>query len=202
MNRRLNVGMSYDEISKAESYINGKTKMLEWGCGGSTLYFPELVDQYVSIEHDEKWYNKIKQDVPNNVEFYHIPINKDMQFDDDLDANASDILSGNSNWNTLHGCNELTQSNGKTFWTTRGKFDWHCAIDYIKKPLELSHRNYDIILVDGRCRAMCGYIAKYLIKEGGHVLFHDFNNREYYHGILKYYTIVDTEESLAVLQKK
>ena len=46
---------------------------------------------------------------------------------------------------------------------------------------------------------MCGYVAKDLIKENGFLLFHDFNNRPYYHGILKWFKKIDEEESLAVL---
>ena len=36
------VGMEYSEALKAEQYIEGKNKMLEWGGGGSTLYFPKF----------------------------------------------------------------------------------------------------------------------------------------------------------------
>jgi len=49
---------------------------------------------------------------------------------------------------------------------------------------------------------MCAYMAKYLLKDDGYLLFHDFNNRPYYHGILKYYEIVDSVETLVVLVKK
>jgi hypothetical protein len=45
------VGMEHSEALMAERYIKDKSKMLEWGGGGSTLYFPRLVEKYVSIEH-------------------------------------------------------------------------------------------------------------------------------------------------------
>jgi hypothetical protein len=186
------VGMEYPEALKAEQYIKGKNKMLEWGCGGSTLYFPKLVKNYVSIEHNQEWYEKLKPQLLDNVEFYHVPIHEE-KFDDDLDKNAADILSGPE---------DTEVRDNIVYWTTRGRFDWHRGLDYIKKPMELSYRNYDVILVDGRCRAMCAYMAKYLLKDNGHLLFHDFNNRTYYHGILKYYEIVDSTETLAVLVKK
>ena len=186
------VGMEYSEASKAAQYIEGKSKMLEWGGGGSTLYFPKLVENYVSIEDSLEWYEKLKPQLLDNVEFYYVPIHEE-KFDDDLDKNAADILSGPL---------DTEVRDNIVYWSTRGNFDWHCGIDYIKKPMELSHKNYDVILVDGRCRAMCAYMAKYLLKDDGHLLFHDFNNRTYYHGILKYYEIVDTAKTLAVLVKK
>jgi len=51
------VYMHQPEIDLIEQNIWGS--VLEWGCGGSTLYFSSLVDEYYSIEHDWKWYSKI-----------------------------------------------------------------------------------------------------------------------------------------------
>ena len=111
-------------------------------------------------------------------------------------------MRGDESWYKKNGNKEIYEKDGKTHWTTRGKIDWHCYLDYIKKPLELSYRNYDVVLVDGRARAMCAYVAKDLLKDDGYLLFHDFNNRGYYHGILKYYEIVDMDGTLAILIKK
>jgi len=174
---------------------------LEWGAGGSTLYFSKIVSSYVSIEHDKSWYDKLTSQIDDNVELLHVPTH-DEKFDDELDENAFDILKGDESWYGTNGNKEIYEKDGKTHWTTRGTIDWHCYLDYIRKPLELSHRNYDVILVDGRARSMCAYIAKDLLKGDGYLLFHDFNNRGYYHGILKYYEIVDTEGTLAILTKK
>lgn len=200
------VGMSEKEAIKAEHYVKGKTKMLEWGSGGTTLYFPQMIDKYVSIEHDKKWYDIIKSKIHKNVEFYHVPTETTTYSEDDsfiieLETKAFDILEGNKNWYENHGVKEISKTDDKIYWTTRGRIDWHMGIDYIKKPLDLEHRDYDVVLVDGRCRAMCAYTTQYLLNDDGYLLFHDFNHREYYHGILKYYEIVDTEESLAILQK-
>ena len=83
------VGMEYPEALKAEQYIKGKNKMLEWGGGGSTLYFPSLVENYVSIEHDQEWYEKLKPQLLDNVEFYHVPIHEE-KFDDDSHGHFGD----------------------------------------------------------------------------------------------------------------
>ena len=59
-------GLEKEESLKAEQYIKGKDKVLEWGSGGTTLYFPQMVNQYISIEHDITWYNKLAFDVLDN----------------------------------------------------------------------------------------------------------------------------------------
>ena len=194
------VGMDDNEALKSEQYIKGKNRVLEWGSGGSTLYFPQIVNHYVSIEHDHSWYDKIKLDISDNVEFYHVPTH-DIKFDDDLDENAFDILEGNEDWYNRHG-SEIRTEDEKTYWNTRGRLDWHCYMDYIRYPLNLTHRNYDIILVDGRARAMCAYVALSLLKVDGYLLFHDFMIREYYHGILNYFELVNYIDTLAILKKR
>jgi len=166
---------------KAVEYITDKDKVLEWGSGLSTLHWMKVVNTFVSIEHKDDWYNKISPDVNGNVE-YHLVRPHSPKDDDELDEHVADLLCR---------AGDPFVIDGITYWNTRDGFDWHCGIDYIRKPFELEHRDYDVVIVDGRCRVMCAYMARYLIKDGGYLLFDDFQNRTYYHGILKYYEVVD-----------
>ena len=56
--------MKYEEIDLIKEVIQ-KIKpvyCLEWGCGYSTLYFPDFIDKkatWLSIEHDFEWFNRI-----------------------------------------------------------------------------------------------------------------------------------------------
>lgn len=54
------VWMEPAEIDLIESYLKSQHSVLEWGSGGSTLRFAPHVKRYVSVEHNEEWYNKIK----------------------------------------------------------------------------------------------------------------------------------------------
>ena len=197
----VDFSMSNDEILKCENYLKGKDKFLEWGAGGSTLYFSSMVNKLVSIENDKGWYDKLQPHLSDNIDLHYVHQHEE-RLDDDLDKDAGIVLHGDYRWNINHGVNELVYKDDVVYWVTRGRIDWHCYIEYIKKPLDLPYKDYDVILVDGRARAMCAYVAKDLLKDGGHLLFHDFNNRPYYHGILKWYDLVDKEGSLAVLTKK
>ena len=199
----IDFSMTNGEILKCNEYVEGVDKMLEWGAGGSTLFFSSMVGKFVSIEDNREWYDKVKRHAKPNTEIYHVLTHKE-KFDSELDENASVILHGDESWNSEHGGQLYYKDDGKIlYWTTRGRMDWHCYMDYIKYPLEkLSYRDYDVILVDGRVRAMCAYNALHLLKKDGYLLIHDFNHRGYYHGILKWYNVIDTEGSLAVLTKK
>lgn len=61
------------QIDMIQSYLNTKQIMLEYGAGGSTLYFSKYVSQYISIEHDSHWIEKIKNLIkqPSNVDIHY-----------------------------------------------------------------------------------------------------------------------------------
>jgi len=42
-----------------------EAKALEFGCGGSTIWLSERVESLVSVEHNVKWYSRIKEHVEN-----------------------------------------------------------------------------------------------------------------------------------------
>lgn len=65
--------MDDSEILLILKHLYYTDTMLEWGSGGSTLYFPYFVKKYYSIEHDTEWSKKIELKKPQNVEFHHVP---------------------------------------------------------------------------------------------------------------------------------
>ena len=44
--------MSKQEIDLILSFLNKEDIMLEYGCGGSTMFFPNYVKEYYSIESE------------------------------------------------------------------------------------------------------------------------------------------------------
>jgi hypothetical protein len=67
--------MDDSEILLILKYLYYTDTMLEWGSGGSTLYFPHFVDKYYSIEHDDEWNKKIKSELSNTrykVDYHHV----------------------------------------------------------------------------------------------------------------------------------
>tara|TARA_Y100000310_G_scaffold65582_1_gene61073 strand:- start:2977 stop:3189 length:213 start_codon:yes stop_codon:yes gene_type:complete len=63
----IDIYMQAAEGKLISKYLNSKKVMLEWGAGGSTVYFSKLVKQYISIEHNLEWYNKVKKEIGYNV---------------------------------------------------------------------------------------------------------------------------------------
>lgn len=67
--------MSDDEIDLIVKYLNKEDIVIEWGSGGSTYYFPQFVKKYYSIEHDEKWFGEVNQNLSPNVEYHFVGLN-------------------------------------------------------------------------------------------------------------------------------
>lgn len=67
--------MSDEEIILVNSYIHPLARCLEWGSGGSTVYFPGRNGSvtWLSIEHNGHWVQKIASDLPNNANVVWVP---------------------------------------------------------------------------------------------------------------------------------
>ena len=65
--------MPENQIQIIKKYLKESNIMLEYGAGGSTLYFAQYVNKYISIEHDYEWIEKIKhlENFSKNIELYY-----------------------------------------------------------------------------------------------------------------------------------
>tara|TARA_R110001583_G_scaffold24369_4_gene88992 strand:- start:1212 stop:1889 length:678 start_codon:yes stop_codon:yes gene_type:complete len=197
MDDDLKVMMQDLEIALVKKYTSNRDLVLEWGSGGSTLAFSKSVKKYISIEHDICWYEQISSRIANdrafdNIEYHYVPPN----------APKSDIGLDGASKGLLSCAGDAVLHQNTSYWRTRGNFDWHCGINYISKPMELPYAPYDTIIVDGRCRVFCSYVSLFILKPEGYLVFHDFLSRRYYHGVLKYFEMVDHVCDLAILKPR
>jgi len=170
--------MSKIEIDMIKKYLDKSYVMLEYGCGGSTLFFSHHVKEYYSVEHNQQWYNKIAPLVPKNVHITHIAQNHDT-------PNQKRILA--SDWKSLD--------------TSSRSIDFK---DYIEYPKSLCVK-FDTVLIDGRARPECAKFIVPHLKENATVFIHDYCERIPYHVVETHYQVVDSIRSgqtLAVLKLK
>jgi len=52
--------MSELETKTIVKYLKPEYVMFEWGSGGSTVYFPQFVKRYYSVEHQSHWFRMIR----------------------------------------------------------------------------------------------------------------------------------------------
>jgi len=74
--------MSPEEIVRMNELLEERRPAycLEWGAGGSTVYWPSrypFIRLWVSVEHDEDWYNRMRGLVGANVKLLHLPVDSE-----------------------------------------------------------------------------------------------------------------------------
>lgn len=65
--------MMSNEIEAIDALLDERrpARCLEWGCGGSTVYYPNRhpsIKLWISIEHDAGWYERVKPMITPNVD--------------------------------------------------------------------------------------------------------------------------------------
>ena len=200
-NKYENLLMGKNEVEYIFKNLSPNDIMLEWGSGGSTYTFAPKVKTYYSIEHDKNWYNKVNEIIKNNnitnVKLHHVE-NNTMKFDEYLDKNSKEIFKLYKNHHV---------KDDIAYVKLRGvSKDWHYLTDYINK-IKTFGVTFDKILIDGRARPMCAFLALNYLHDDGLVFLHDFKGRDHYNTVLEYYDIVDEivgdwPGSLVSLKKK
>lgn len=70
--------MSDAEIRILHKYLSNKKHCLEWGSGGSTIFFPKLHSRlnWLAVEHNGNWVKDIQPHLPNNANVVWVPENE------------------------------------------------------------------------------------------------------------------------------
>ena len=63
--------VTYSFISYIENRLNKSMSIFEYGSGNSTFLYAEKVNRVISVEHDKKWHEKLKENIPENVKLIH-----------------------------------------------------------------------------------------------------------------------------------
>jgi hypothetical protein len=59
--------MNYPVISLLEERLTNDLNLFEYGSGYSTLFYAKRVRKVTSVEYDQKWFQVVNSQVPNNV---------------------------------------------------------------------------------------------------------------------------------------
>lgn len=151
--------MPFVAIRKLERLLNKKSKVFEYGAGGSTIYFAARVGELVSVEHDENWLNKTIEAMLKfkNVKWKYffgipkIPTNK------------------------ISGCT----NDPKSYTTSDESLKGLSFYDYVSSIDNYPDQYFDVILIDGRSRPSCFEHSTKKIKSGGYIILDNAERAEY-----------------------
>jgi hypothetical protein len=151
--------ITFSAIDFLEKTLTKEMRVYEYGMGGSTLFFAKRVKEIVSVEHDETWFDLVKESINkkeyNNWEGYLIEA--------EVSVDNINIDPCNPNFYT---------SDDKNF---TGKIFKKYAMSIDKYP----DQYFDLVLIDGRARPSCFKHAYKKVKNGGIIML-DNTDRDYY----------------------
>jgi len=207
------------------SYLNStQTVMLEYGGGGSTLFFSQYVKFLYTVESVGEFYHRLTENLVEkgikNVQVIHRPPNgafkvappslerhkyiKEMKKCDVVNKISMKFWMENGG---PHGIKlpsppkTLTQQGYHKF---KGNYEHNSA--YVYGPLEFGITRYDAVLIDGVARGACAFWILDYIDDNSRVFIHDFFNagssqnwedKFNLNGLRKYYHVVAKVEELS-----
>ena len=142
----------YEAIDWLESFLTKEMHVLEWGSGGSTIFFAKRVQSVVTIEHDPEWYStlfqQLRQDNIRNVRLVLCPP-------------------------------EESETRDETYTSTDVAYKELSFRSYAEAIDRYPERFFDLVFVDGRARQACIRHASGKIRPGGYLLL-DNSDRSHY----------------------
>jgi len=130
---------------------------LEWGSGGSTqtlLAACPFIEQYVSVEHNRDWHDKVKVQVSDpRLRLFHVAADEPLA----LAKPSQQQIEA---------------------WDLRAEVEPQVMASYVGLPRTLG-LEFDFVLVDGRARNFCVREGFRLLRSGGILVVHDAQREEY-----------------------
>jgi hypothetical protein len=164
--------ITYPAQTVLKQIVEKKSRVFEFGCGNSSLWWASLSQEVVSVDHDETWIAKVSERKPTNLTLISRPRNTPPS--DTLPTSIAaaiaimvrdQVLSENDQHNVAHGLN----------------IDGF--IGYATALTEWPQGYFDIIIVDGMARALCAYLAGLWVKPNGIVVFDNSDRWQYSIGL-------------------
>lgn len=153
----------------------GGPRILEWGCGLSTLYYTRALAEvgeflWVTLEYDRSFFEQ--RVAPYLTLWSDVQVLK-VSSDADVEAAVAEGLPSRGVVALVFDEGSLTPAQNPS--------DRGADLDaYVDAPARLGTR-FDVVMVDGRKRRRCLIEASRLVTGDGAVLLHDAH-RAYYHG--------------------
>jgi GR25 family glycosyltransferase involved in LPS biosynthesis len=160
---------TYSAIEFVESIITNNTRVFEFGCGNSSLWWQERVYQVISVDHDSVWVDKISKKISSpNVVFSRIALTEYSQTAQEV---YDTFTSNNPKMSFEYDSDKVTRRglNDKDF------------ISYASSILNQPGK-FDCIVIDGMARRLCCYFAIKKLSDNGIIIFDNSNRSDYLEG--------------------
>ena len=159
--------VTYPAASMLKRIISPSSKVFEYGCGYSTMWWRKMVASVVSVEHDLNWILRIRPELPEGAVVVHRAMHCPVEPShapvlDEFFANNYDLpASGNPAHDAENGllCREFS--------------------GYAAEILDYPAGHFDVVVVDGMARVLTAWLAARQLGENGIILFDNTDRWQY-----------------------
>lgn len=156
-------------IEFMNSVVSKHWRVFEYGCGHSTLWWQEKVNQVIGVDHDAEWVDRVRP-----------KLNKEnsalLKQKGDRASHVAEKIS-ETYFNRWHKT-DFGYDDEKV--TRRGLNDKD-FIDYADAINEVGGK-FDCIVIDGMARRLCAYFAVRKLTDDGFIVFDNSNRSDYMEG--------------------
>lgn len=150
--------INHQAFIRLKEILHPEMDVLEFGSGGSTIFFRDKVNSVFSIEHDKKWFDEIED------QFKEWP---------NVTLNLIEPEEGESYDEAYSSVNGIF-SEGKSYKR------------YVHAADHLEEASIDLLVIDGRARPECLKQTISKLKSGGVLLFDNSDRSSYKESITKH----------------
>jgi hypothetical protein len=161
--------ITYPAFRQLQRIVKPDSKVFEYGCGGSSIWWASHAAEVTSVEHDAAWAARVSETAPANLKIITRVMNENCSNERQamvtkFFAKTPELPTSPSiEHNILHGllCKEFI-----AYATEIGAFE---------------KQSFDVIVVDGMARALTAWLAAQYVKPDGIIVF-DNSDRWQYNG--------------------
>lgn len=151
--------ITFSAIDYLDKHLNQKMKIFEYGGGGSTLFFASRVGELVTIEHNDEWFDGLKETMKKNTSI-----------------RWKGLLIGPDDGPAIR---NLNKADPDSYSSEDENFAGKTFKQYASAIDQYPDEYFDVVLVDGRARPSCLKHSLGKVKKNG-LLILDNSDRPYY----------------------
>jgi len=144
--------ITFRAIDWLDTYLKPNMRVFEYGAGGSTLFLAKHVQHVVSVEHDEGFYELVKEILAKR---------------------------GITNCELLLHKPEPCETSSLGFASYQTKYKGLCFESYVKAIDNCPNQSLDLVVIDGRARMACFERALSKVKPGGAIMLDNSDRPSY-----------------------
>lgn len=150
---------NFDAVASIKNLLSHSSRVFEYGCGGSTLFFADRVKELVSVEHDPRWFKCVQEKIGGHTYACWIPHL--------IPPSPSAVPA------------TRLASDPDAYVSAEVRFSGLSFCDYAATIEAYQDNFFDLVLIDGRARPSCFKHALHKVKFGGTIVLNNAERPQY-----------------------